>query len=73
MEGEIQQVAAAASGMSERSVRNWRQGALPSEKKDSRRQRTRPDPFCGVWTEVVGGQALIFFILVKMVLRVVLS
>ena len=51
MEGKSQQAAAAASGMSERSVRNWRQGPLPSEKKTSRRQRTRPDPFAGVWAE----------------------
>ena len=51
MEGKSQQAAAAASGMSERSVRHWRQGPLPSEKKTSRRQRTRPDPFAGVWAE----------------------
>ena len=38
--------------MSERSVRNWRKGPLPSEKKkDSRRQRTRPDPLAGVWEQ----------------------
>ena len=38
--------------MSERSVRNWRKGSLPSEKKkDRRRQRTRPDPLAGVWAE----------------------
>ena len=48
MEGKSQQAAAAASGMSERSVRNWRQGPLPSEKKTRRKQRTRPDPFAGV-------------------------
>ena len=41
MEGKSQQAAGAASGMSERSVRNWRKGSLPSEKKkDRRRQRT---------------------------------
>ena len=52
MKGKSQQAAGAASGMSERSVRNWRQGLVPSEKKkDRRRQRTRPDPFCGVWAE----------------------
>ena len=48
MTGKTQQAAAAASGMSERSVRNWNRGPLPSEKKkDRRRQRTRPDPLEG--------------------------
>ena len=52
MKGKTQQAAAAASGISERSVRNWRQGPVPSEKKkDGRRQRTRPDPLAGVWAE----------------------
>ena len=52
MKGKTQQAAAAASGMSERSVRNWSKGPLPSEKKkDRRRQRTRPDPFAGVWAK----------------------
>ena len=54
MKGKTQQAAAAASDMSERSVRNWNKGALPTEKKrDRRRQRTRPDPFAGVWAEEV--------------------
>ena len=53
MKGKTQQAAAAASDMSERSVRNWNKGPLPSEKKDRRRQRTRPDPFAGVWAEEV--------------------
>ena len=49
MKGKTQQAAAAASDMSERSVRNWNKGPLPSEKKkDRRRHRTRPDPFAGV-------------------------
>ena len=39
--------------MSERSVRTWRKGPLPSEKKVRRRQRTRPDPFAGVWDEEI--------------------
>ena len=48
MKGKTQQ-AAAASDMSERSVRNWNKGPLPSEKsKDRRRKSTRPDPFAGV-------------------------
>ena len=42
MEGKTQQAAAAASGMSERSVRNWSKGPLPSENKVRRRQRARP-------------------------------
>ena len=42
-----------ASDMSERSVRNWNKGPLPSEKKDRRRKSTRPDPFAGVWAEEV--------------------
>ena len=52
MKGKTQQAAGAASGMSERSVRNWSKGPLPSEKKkDMRRQRTRPDPLAGVWEQ----------------------
>ena len=53
MKGKTQQSAAAASDMSERSVRNWNKGPLPSEKKDRRRKSTRPDPFAGVWAEEV--------------------
>ena len=53
MRGKTQQAAAAASDMSERSVRNWNKGPLPSEKKDRRRKSTRPDPFAGVWAEEV--------------------
>ena len=53
MEGKSQQAAAAASGMSERSVRTWRKGPLPSEKKVRRRKSTRPDPFAGVWEQEI--------------------
>ncbi len=53
MEGKSQEAAAASSGMSERSVRTWRKGALPSEKKVKRSKRTRPDPFAGVWDEEI--------------------
>ena len=53
MEGKSQEAAAASSGMSERSVRTWRKGPLPSEKKDKRRRRTKPDPFAGVWEEEI--------------------
>ena len=42
MEGKTQQAAAAVSGMSERLVRTWRKGPLPSENKVRRRQRPRP-------------------------------
>lgn len=44
-----QQAAAAAAGMSERSARTWQDGPLPSETKQSRSWRTRPDPFAAVW------------------------
>ena len=50
MEGKTHQAAAAASATSERSVRRWQRGALPSEKtRDGRSWRTRPDPFVDVW------------------------
>ena len=50
MEGKTQQAAAAASATSERSVRRWQRGGLPSDrKKAGRNWRTRPDPFADVW------------------------
>ena len=50
MEGKTQQAAAAASATSERSVRRWQRGALPSERSRNRSGwRTRPDPFADVW------------------------
>jgi len=49
MEGNTQETAAAASGMSARTARTWQKGALPSEKKERRTWRTRPDPFAAVW------------------------
>ena len=50
MEGKTRQAAAAASATSERSVRRWQRGALPSEKRrNTRSWRTRPDPFADVW------------------------
>lgn len=53
MEGKTIEVAAAAAGMSEKTARTWQQGPLPSETKEPRTWRTRPDPFSGVWeTEV---------------------
>ena len=54
MEGKTQQAAAAASATSERSVRRWQRGALPSERRRNRRGwRTRPDPFADVWEKDV--------------------
>ena len=55
MEGKKQQTAAAMAGMSERSARKWQWqcGPLPSETKQERRWRTRPDPFDGVWEEEI--------------------
>ena len=50
MEGKIQKAATAASGMSERSVRTWRKGPLPSEKEvqaqaeDETGPELAPDP-----------------------------
>ena len=53
MEGQTIEAAAAAAGMSERTARKWQRGALPSETKQSRTWRTRPDPFVEVWaTEI---------------------
>ena len=53
MEGKKQQTAAAVAGMSERSARKWQSGPLPSETKQDRWWRTRPDPFDGVWEEEI--------------------
>jgi len=53
-EGKTIATAAAAAAMSERSAYDWKQGLLPSETKEPRAWRTRPDPFASVWaTEVV--------------------
>ena len=40
-------------GDEERSARKWQCGPLPSETKQERRWRTRPDPFDGVWEEEI--------------------
>jgi len=56
MDGKTQATAAAMSGMSERTARQWERGALPSEvsSRRSRHWRTRQDPFAEVWeSEVV--------------------
>ena len=53
-EGKTMASAAAAAGMSERSAYAWKQGRLPSETKEARSWRTRPDPFASVWdSEIV--------------------
>ena len=54
MSGKMLAAAAAAAGMSERTARRWRSGALPSTAKAPRTWRTREDPFADVWeSEVV--------------------
>ena len=53
MEGKRQETAAALAGMSQRSARKWQCGPLPSETKQERWWRTRPDPFDGVWEEEI--------------------
>ena len=53
-EGKTIATAAAAAGMSERTAYAWKTGQLPSETKEPRAWRTRPDPFASVWaTDVV--------------------
>ena len=54
MSGKTVAAAAAAAGMSERTARRWRDGALPTTAKAPRTWRTREDPFGDVWqSEVV--------------------
>jgi transposase InsO family protein len=50
MDGKTQAAAAAASGMSLRTAREWDTGPIPSATKRPRDWRTRPDPFATVWT-----------------------
>ena len=49
MDGKTQAAAAAASGMSLRTAREWDHGPAPSATKHPRDWRTRPDPFAAVW------------------------
>jgi transposase len=49
MESKTLEAAASAAGMSERTARTWQRGLLPSETKEPRPWRTRPDPFEEVW------------------------
>ena len=53
MEGKSQEAAAAVAGMSERTGRQWERGPLPSQTKQERTWRTRPDPFGAVWSSEV--------------------
>jgi hypothetical protein len=52
-EGKTMVAAAAAAGMSERSARTWKRGAMPSETREPRAWRTRQDPFEGIWASEV--------------------
>ena len=49
MDGKTQAAAAAASGMSLRTAREWDAGPVPSATKRSREWRTQPNPFAAVW------------------------
>ncbi len=53
MEGKSQEAASAAAGMSVRSARKWEQGPMPSEARQPRWWRTRPDPYAEVWEQDV--------------------
>ena len=53
MEGQSQEAAAAAAGMSERAARKWQDGPMPSTTKKERAWRTRPDPFADVWADEI--------------------
>ena len=41
------------AGMIERSALKWQRGPLPSETKQERWWRTRPDPFDEIWEEEI--------------------
>lgn len=48
--GKTQEQAAARAGMSVRTLRSYeQQGKLPSQRKEPRRHRTRPNPFAEDW------------------------
>jgi hypothetical protein len=49
MDGKTQAAAAAATGVSLRTAREWDKGPVPSATKLPRDWRTRPDPFAAVW------------------------
>lgn len=50
--GEPLSKAALRSGMSETTARRYREGDPPSQRKQPRKYRTRPDPFAAVWPEI---------------------
>ena len=52
-EGKTIACAAAAAAMSERSAYAWKKGALPSETREPRTWRTRPDPFGPIWASEI--------------------
>ena len=49
MEDKTREAAAAGSGMSVRSARQWQAGPYPSQARKPHLWRTRPDPFVGVF------------------------
>src|SRR6202166_4430183 len=49
MDGKTQAAAAAASGVSLRTAREWDMGPVPTTTKQPRDWRTRADPFATVW------------------------
>ena len=51
--GKTQETVAVVAGMCVRSARKWQSGPLPSETKQGRWWRTRPDPCDGVWEEEI--------------------
>lgn len=53
MEGTTLEAAAVAAAMSERTARKWQRGPLPSGTTETRRWRTRSDPFEEVWAAEV--------------------
>ena len=53
--GRTQEQAAARAGMSVRTAGTYeRLGELPSQRKQPRRYRTRPNPFAGDWPWITG-------------------
>ncbi|MCH4565254.1 IS21 family transposase, partial [Halomonas sp. EGI 63088] len=52
-QGQTQEVAAAKAGLSVSTARRLERRAESSEPTTTRHWRTRPDPFAGVWDEVL--------------------
>jgi hypothetical protein len=53
MEGRTLKDAATLAEMSESTARRWRSGEQPSDRKQPRHWRTRPDPFEQVWSSEI--------------------